>query len=184
MPRPDDPPPDVGAHRRDPPRRPWPWLAGLAALAVVAALGTAWAIGGLTDPTPRRQSSAAAPTTDPLMPTQPTDTGDAFPTGPGFSTTPTPSAPLSSTVTIPPAPSASSVSPRPTPRPGLVRVPDVVGERRGAAEATLRAAGFAVSVQLVRAPSPRQVRRVIAQLPTAGQLAPAGSVVVLLVGDR
>jgi beta-lactam-binding protein with PASTA domain len=71
----------------------------------------------------------------------------------------------------------------PTP-PKLVSVPGVVGERRSAAESTLRRAGFAVSVRLVPAPSARDIRRVIGQLPLAGQQARPGSVVVLLVGDR
>jgi beta-lactam-binding protein with PASTA domain len=63
-------------------------------------------------------------------------------------------------------------------------VPDVVGDRQGAAEAALRAAGFAAAVQLVPAPSPRQARRVISQRPAPGQLAQPGSVVTLVVGDR
>jgi beta-lactam-binding protein with PASTA domain len=84
-------------------------------------------------------------------------------------------------VTTPPSPSVTSVVPTP---PKLVRVPGVVGERRAAAEAILRQAGFSVSVRLVPAPSARDVRRVIAQLPAAGQQARPGSVVVLSVGDR
>jgi hypothetical protein len=184
LPRPEpDVPADAGAHRRVPPRRPWPWLAGLVALAVLAALGVAWTIGSLTDTGPRRPPPAAAPPTEPVAPTLPQATGLPLPTAPDPTTPPLPSP--SPSVTIPPAPSATTVAPpRPTPRSRLVRVPGVVGERRGTAERTLRAAGFAVFVRSVPAPSARQVRRVVGQLPGAGQLAPRGSAVILLVGDR
>jgi beta-lactam-binding protein with PASTA domain len=82
------------------------------------------------------------------------------------------------------SPSSASPSPTASPRPQQLRVPDVLGDRQAAAEAALRAAGFAAAVQLVPAPSPRQARRVISQRPAPGQLAQPGSVVTLVVGDR
>jgi hypothetical protein len=178
MPRPDDGrPPTAPARDGGEPRRPWPWLAGVAALAVLAAVGAAWAIGGITDVPP----PDAAPTAEPVVPSLP-DVADAPPaTAPDFTTVPPSPATPSRSVTTPPAPSVTSVAPT---RPQLVRVPGVVGERRPAAESTLRRAGFAVSVRLVPAPSGKEVRRVIAQQPLAGQQARPGSAVVLLVGDR
>lgn len=172
------PPPRPGAHHRDP-SRPWGWLAAAAALAVLGALGVAWMIGGSTDSPPR--SPVAAPTSDPLAPVPPG---------------PLPTDLLSPTAgSSPPAPGSPTVSPTPpattrasgseTPSAArLVRVPDVVGDRRGGAEATLREAGLAVAVQLAPASSPRENRRVIAQRPGAGQLVPAGSTVTLVVADR
>jgi beta-lactam-binding protein with PASTA domain len=59
-----------------------------------------------------------------------------------------------------------------------------VGERQGAATATLRAAGFTVSIVAAPAPSAKLIRRVLAQRPGAGQLAGRGSTVTLVVGSR
>jgi len=179
MPRPDDGllPPPAPVRDGGEPRRPWPWLAGIAALAVLAAVGVAWAIGGVTDAPP----PVAAPASEPVVPSLPEGTDAPLPTAPDFTTVPPSPVTPSPSVTIPPAPSVTSVVPTP---PQLVRVPGVVGDRRPAAESTLRRAGFAVSVRLVPAPSGKEVRRVIAQLPPAGQQARPGSAVVLLVGDR
>ncbi|MFL6127790.1 MAG: PASTA domain-containing protein [Mycobacteriales bacterium] len=187
MPRPENgPPPVMGVHRRDRPRPPWIWFTPVAALAVLAALAFAWTLAGTTD-RPRRPPASASGT-DSLAPAVPPATMGPLPTVPGASavSSPVPSAALPSpTAAAPPAPSASTmVSPTASPRVRLARVPDVVGDRQGAAEATLRAAGFAVAVELVPAPSPRQARRVLAQGPGSGQLARLGSVVTLTVGDR
>jgi hypothetical protein len=179
MPQPESPPAVGGEHRRER-SHPWAWLAVAAALAVLASAGVAWTIGGATD-SARRPPPAPTPAAATGLVASPGETALPLPTAPGI-TASAPSPALS--VTISPAPSATSVPPRPSPRPQGVRVPDVVGDRRPDAEATLRAAGFAVSVQLVPAPSRRQARRVVAQLPGAGQLARPGSVVVLLVGER
>jgi hypothetical protein len=172
------PPPRPGAHHRDRPR-PWGWLAVAAALAVLAALGVAWTIGQSTD-SPRR-SPIAAPTSDPLapVPPEPLPTDLLSPTAAS-----SPSAPVSPTVPVTLPASTASRSETPSPGPRLVRVPDVVGDRRASAEARVREAGFAVAVQLAPAPSPRQNRRVIAQRPGGGQLALTGSTVTLVVANR
>jgi hypothetical protein len=180
MPRPESPPPAGGEHRRERPR-PWAWLAVAAGLAVLASAGVAWTIGGATD-SPRRPPPAPAPAAPTDLVASPGQSALSLPTAAaGGTTTAAPAPSPSLTVTVPPPPSATSVTP---PRPPGVRVPDVVGDRRSGAEATLRAAGFAVSVRLVPAPSPRQARRVVGQLPGPGQLARPGSVVVLLIGER
>ena len=180
MPAPTDGPPPVGGvHRRDRLRPPWSWLTAAAALAVLAALALTWMIAGTTDGSRRPQ--ATAPATDPLASTLPPATVPPLPTGSGFPGATSPPATPSPTVTMTPS---ASLSPTASPRPQLVRVPDVVGDRQTSAEAKLRAAGFAVAVAVVPAPSPRQARRVITQRPGAGQLARPGSVVSLVVGDR
>ena len=184
LPRPAPPPAGPG-HRRDRSRPPWAWLTAAAALAVLVALGLVWTISGRTDTAGRRPPAAAPAAATGALPTagdsEPSPAGPS-PAGPSSGgPSPSPTAPPTSTV---PPPSATAVVPPPTPRPQLVRVPGVVGDRRSSAEATLRRAGFTVSVQLVPAPSRRQVRRVVAQLPVAGQLAPRGSMAVLLVGER
>jgi hypothetical protein len=177
---PESPPPVGGGHRRPRSGPLWSWLAVAAVLAVLASAGIAWTIGGMAD-SPRRPPAAPAPAAPTDLVAPPGETALPLPTVPEFTTPVSPSP--SRSVTGTPAPSATAVRP-PSPSPRLIRVPDVVGDRRSEAEATLRAAGFAVSVRLVPAPSPRQARRVLGQLPGAGQLARPGLVVVLLVGDR
>lgn len=173
LPGPDGPPDPAGG-----PRRPWPLLAGLAAVAVLAALGVAWTFGRATDPPPR--AAPPAPTVSVTEPvpatTAPEVTEEPSPTTPSLSVT----TPPVTTVAPPPPPPPSLT----TPRPELVRVPGVVGERRTGAENELRRAGFEVTVRTVPVGSRRQDRRVIAQLPAAGTPARAGSTVVLLVGER
>ncbi len=157
------------------PRRPWAWLAGVAAVAVLGAVGVAWTFGRATDPPPHTPAAAAPATTPTEAPTEPFET-----TGPGTEPATTPSSSLS--LTTPPVPSATTVVP--TPRPALVRVPGVVGDRPSGAQSELRGAGFQVDVRTVPVTSRRQDRRVVAQLPPGGTLAPAGSTVVLLVGEH
>jgi PASTA domain len=183
LPGPPAPMRSPGSHRRDPADgRPWPMLAGLVAVAVLAAVGLAWLAGGLLGgplPTPATRSPAASP--QPSI--HPSDTGSPIDTSvPTFSTTPSRSAAASPTPRPSPSarPSAATVPP---PAPRLVRVPVVVGQRQAAATATLRAAGFAVSVVRVPVDSRRQDRRVVAQAPAGGYARP-GSVVTIMVGQR
>ena len=182
MPPPKDGPPPVGGvHRRDRAGPPWSWLAAAAALAVLAALALTWTLAGTTDGTRRPQ--ATAPATEPLASSLPSAGVPPLPTGAGLPRATSSWATPSPTVAVSPSASASR-SPTASPSSQLVRVPDVIGDRQASAEAKLRAAGFAVAVEVVPAPSPRQARRVITQRPGAGQLARPGSVVTLVVGDR
>jgi hypothetical protein len=181
MPPPQDGRPPVGGvHRRDRPRLPWRWLTAGVALVVLSALALTWLLAGTTDG-PRRPR-VTAPATDPLASDLPSAGVPPLPTGSGFPGGT--SSPGASSPSVTMSPSSASPSPTASPRPQQVRVPDVLGDRQAAAEAALRAAGFAAAVQLVPAPSPRQARRVISQRPAPGQLAQPGSVVTLVVGDR
>lgn len=63
-------------------------------------------------------------------------------------------------------------------------VPDVVGLHRQQAAEVLAQARLRAWVLLLPVGDPAQVQRVIAQQPSAGQLAPAGSQVMVLVGTK
>jgi len=174
----------AGLHRRGPSEaRPWPLLVGLVVVAVAAATGLAWLAGGLVGgslPRPVTTPSVASP----LPSAQPTDTGlpidTSAPTFAGATASPSPI----SSPTPRPSPSTRPMpSPSASPRPRLVRVPQVVGDREAAATATLRGAGFTVSVVRVPVTSRREDRRVVAQSPAGGYASP-GSVVTVMVGQR
>lgn len=179
--------PRPGLHRRDEdPSPPWPWLAGAVILALLAASGLMWLVGDLVDRNARPQPRPSV-TTSPLPSSDAPLPSESPPKLPVATAKPTSTAPPSTAATATPSPVASS-TPAPAPTrpsaPPLVRVPDVVGDRQGAASGTLRAAGFAVSVVAAPAPSPRLARRVLTQTPGGGQLAPPGTRVVLVVGSR
>jgi len=173
-----------GVHRQDPrSSRPWPWLGGLVAVAVLATVGLAWLAGGLVGKRQPGGAPAAVDTVSPSASPLPAEPSPPVTIGPTMtvaapSPSPTPAAsPLPSVSTV--------VGPSPTPAPPqVVRVPNVVGERQGPATATLRAAGFTVSIVTAPAPSPRQARRVLAQRPGPGQVAGRGSTVTLVVASR
>ena len=158
-------------------RRRLALLAGLAAAGLVAggALGAAGRLGGEPD----RGSAgiaAAAPPTESLA----TTTGP-----PASSRAATTTAPPS---TRPPATTAAAAAPSTTARrstgPDLRVVPNVVGLHREQAADVLAQAQLGMQVVQVPVPESGKAQRVVAQGPSAGQLVPARSVVVVLVGSR
>jgi eukaryotic-like serine/threonine-protein kinase len=66
--------------------------------------------------------------------------------------------------------------------PPIPTVPNVVGQNRGMAEATLGSQGFPAAVQLQDVTDPSQNKTVLAQTPTAGSQAKKGSSVTIVVG--
>jgi eukaryotic-like serine/threonine-protein kinase len=170
--------PTVGGATTSPGRRRrLALLAGLAAVGLVAggALGAAGRLGGEPD---RRSAgiAAAAPPTETLA----TTTGP-----PASSRAPTTTAPPS---TRPPATTAAAAAPSTTARrstgPDLRVVPNVVGLHREQAADVLAQAQLGMQVLQVPVPESGKAQRVVAQGPSAGQLVPARSVVVVLVGSR
>ena len=179
-----------GVHRRDEDSSPpWLWLAGAMVLALLATFGLTWLVGDLVDggTRPRARPPAVTSSLASSDPVRALELPPKLPAATAETTTAATATPLLTAVPATPSPVASStlvpVPTRPT-TPLLVRVPDVVSDRQGAASATLRAAGFAVSTVPAPAPSPRLVRRVLTQTPGGGQLARPGTRVVLVVGSR
>jgi PASTA domain len=176
----------AGAHRaagRSDSR--WPLLAGLGGLVLVGLGAVAWLLSSLPHPSVHQQAAAtsarattAAPSTsEPAIPT---------PTAFATLTTPVPRVPAiqvgSITAFHTPAPTRRPPSPTKTPPPhGLALVPNVVGQRQAAATTILRAAGFKVSAVPVTIGGPGGIRRVVAESPPGGSLAPRGSVVTIYV---
>jgi len=66
--------------------------------------------------------------------------------------------------------------------PPTVAVPNVVGKKRGAAEAALGAAGFPASVQRMDVTTKSQGGVVLSESPTAGTMAKKGATVTIVVG--
>jgi hypothetical protein len=179
--------------------RPWGLLAAALAAVLVAVSGLLWAVASMTGGGGTGPVAASAPATT-VAPSAPTTTSPAPSPTPSStpagtrSATPTPaptgspSAERTAPRTTAPAPPATA-SPRPTPtrrltlpppQPLAVRVPDVTGQRVAGATLILRAAGFRVAVPPGAAPKPDQ-RRVRAQTPAGGTLAPRGTTVTLLL---
>jgi hypothetical protein len=153
-------------------------LAGLATAGLLAggALGA-----GFTDREPGRTTdgtAAAAPPSATLATTitsLPAGIEAAVTTAPSSTRPPTTAAPA----TTPPA----TVTSHAGPSRGIV-VPDVVGLHRQQAADVLAKAQLGVQVQQVLVTEAGKVQRVVAQQPSAGQLVPARTEVVLLVGSR
>ena len=61
-------------------------------------------------------------------------------------------------------------------------VPNVVGQKRGTAEATLGSQGFPATVQLQDVTNPSQNKVVLSQSPSAGGQAKRGTTVTIVVG--
>jgi hypothetical protein len=167
-----------------PKRRPWGLLAGALTAVLVAVAGLVWAVGSPGSDTEVRPA-AASPSATTTAP-EPTTTPPAPTT-----TVATPSATVPTIeVLLPPA--ASTPSPRPTAtrrptlpplptRPTFVRVPDVTGLRVPIATLTLRASGFQVLVPGGGVGPRPDERRVRAQIPAGGTLAPRGAIVTLVL---
>jgi serine/threonine-protein kinase len=66
--------------------------------------------------------------------------------------------------------------------PPTIAVPNVVGKRRGAAEAALGAAGFPASVQRQDVTTQSQGGIVLSESPTAGTMVTNGTTVTIVVG--
>jgi hypothetical protein len=172
------PPPPPAARGAPPPtrrRRRLALLAGLAAAGLVAgaALGAAGRLG--REPDRLGAGTVAAPPSETLATT----------TIPPASSRATTTAPRS---TRPPATTAAAAAPSPTAArstgPDLRVVPNVVGLHRGQAADILAQAQLGVQVQQVLVSESGKVQRVVAQEPSAGQVVPARSEVVLLVGSK
>jgi hypothetical protein len=74
------------------------------------------------------------------------------------------------------------VTPPPTrPGPQLAPVPRVIGQLAGTAIAILRARGFGTNIVAAPIGQPGQANRVLLQSPEAGQTAPRGSVVTIII---
>ena len=90
--------------------------------------------------------------------------------------------------TRPPATTAAAAAPSPTAArstgPDLRVVPDVVGLHRGQAADVLAQAQLGVQVLQVPVPESGKAQRVISQQPSAGEVVPARSEVLMLVGTR
>jgi serine/threonine-protein kinase len=148
--------------------------AGLVLVGAVVAVGL---LGG--QPTGPAAGQALAP---PSSAVPATTTGQPA-AGRGVSTT-------ASTATAPPTTTRpSTVASRPTTTGGQVVagglvVPSVVGLHREQAADVLDQARLHAQIFLFPVGDPAQVQRVIAQQPSAGQVVPAGSEVVVLVGTK
>lgn len=178
-----------------PHRRPWPLLAAALVVALVAVAGLVWVVGSMVGGDTEIEPAAASPTaTTPAPETTTTTSLPPVPTRTVASPSPTsthavstiqppvPTRTPSPTPTPTPTVRRPTLPPPPPPNPKLVRVPDVVGLRLPAATLTLRAAGFRVSVPGAVGPAPKpDQRRVSAQRPAGGSLAPKGSTVVLVL---
>jgi eukaryotic-like serine/threonine-protein kinase len=153
-------------------------LALLAAAAAAAAtVGVVAALGlGRQPGTPAAGQAPPPPTTAALATIGEPATTLAAPT----TLAPTTASPA----TTPPTATDGRTTTSRRPEPERRVVPNVVGLRRGQAADALAQARLGVLVQLVPAKEPGQVQRVIAQLPAAGELAPAGSEVTILVGTK
>jgi cytoskeletal protein RodZ len=182
-----------GAPRRDDDgaaERRWPWLAALAALAVLGLSGLGWLLARVPQPDYRQAAPTVSPSVSSTAAPAETTVGSTAPpptvTAVATSGSPTSEIPTST----PPAPSTSparSTAPGTTPRPAptlprMVTVPNVVGKRTAAATATLRSAGFSVATASVPTAKRREIGRVISQSPSAGSTATRGSVVTIFVG--
>jgi len=178
-----------GVHRRDDDGadgdRRWPWLAALVVLTVFGALGLTWLVSSIPRPSSFGGPSATPPpsvrlsTPGGAVSGEPPSTPTAAISSAPAATTPTPAP--STTPTVSPTPSTTAES-KPPPGPTLIAVPDVVGRREPSATATLRNAGFSVTVVHVTAESRRGINRVVAQSPAGGQQALKGSTVTIQVG--
>jgi penicillin-binding protein 1A len=77
----------------------------------------------------------------------------------------------------------TSPTPSPSPTPsGQVKVPNVVGQTRGAATAALQSAGFKVAITHKNTGNQAQNGIVLSQDPPGGSMADTGSVVTIVVG--
>jgi eukaryotic-like serine/threonine-protein kinase len=81
-----------------------------------------------------------------------------------------------------PEPPGSTVTIYVAKAPPTPTVPDVVGKRRGMAEATLGSQSFPATVQLQDVTTPSENNIVLSQTPTAGSQATKGSSVTIVVG--
>jgi eukaryotic-like serine/threonine-protein kinase len=158
-------------------RRRLALLAGLAAAGLVAG-GALGAVGRLgREPDGRSAgTAAAAPPTEALA----TTTGPPASSRATTTTAPPSTQPLATTA----AAAAPSTTARRSAGPGLRVVPNVVGLHREQAADVLAQAQLGVQVLQVPVPESGKAQRVVAQQPSAGQVVPARSEVVLLVGSR
>jgi tRNA A-37 threonylcarbamoyl transferase component Bud32 len=158
-------------------RRRLALLAGLGVAGLMA--GGTLAAAGLLDREPggRTAGSAAAPPPTAIAAT----TSSRAAAGGAATTTAPPS-------TQPPTTTAAAATPSTTAgrgaAPGQRVVPDVVGLHRQQAADVLAQAQLGVQVLEVPVPESGKVQRVVAQQPSAGQVVPARSEVVVLVGSR
>jgi tRNA A-37 threonylcarbamoyl transferase component Bud32 len=153
-------------------------LAGLVVAGVVA--GGALAAGGLLDREPggRTAGNAASP---PPTAIPATTAGLAAGGGTAATTAPRSTRPPPTTAAAATAPSTTTA---PGAGPGQRVVPDVVGLHRQQAADVLARAQLGVQVLQVPVGESGKVQRVVAQQPSAGQVVPARSEVVVLVGSR
>jgi tRNA A-37 threonylcarbamoyl transferase component Bud32 len=86
--------------------------------------------------------------------------------------------------TSPPATGRQTTTSRPVVGSGQRIVPNVVGLHRQQAANMLALAGLGTRILPMQVSDAKNVQRVIAQQPTAGQVLPAGSAVTVLVGTR
>ena len=174
-----------------PRRPPWMLLGGIMAVALLALVGVVWMVGTAVDGGDRPAAAASTGPTSTSVSASPTPdpTPAAVPSAATVVAAPTTAPPAVAPRAATPGPTVRTTTPGPVPRPtattrsGLVRVPDIIGQRVRAATATLRAAGFQVAVLGGFSRPDRDERRVIAQRPTPGSWVPAGSLVVLII-DR
>lgn len=98
-----------------------------------------------------------------------------------------PTASRAPTTTAPVTAAPTATSPLPTKGvvgPGEQVVPDVVGLHRQQVSRVLEEARLGVRISFSPVRDPRQVQRVIAQQPLAGELLPAGSEVTVVIGTK
>jgi len=174
---PSRPPAAGGARSSTRRRRRLALLVGLGVAGFMA--GGALAAAGLLDREPggRTAGNAAAP-----PPTAIVATTTSRPVAVGAATTTAPPS------TQPPTTTAAAATPSTTAgrgaAPGQRVVPDVVGLHRQQAADVLAQAQLGMQILEVPVPESGKVQRVVAQQPSAGQVVPARSDVVVLVGSR
>jgi hypothetical protein len=172
-----------GVHRPDTDRR-WLWLVGLVAVALLAVSGlVALLVAAPRNSQPRPavtlgSRSVAAPRSPGV--TTPTAAPASTPDQTGLANTLRPTVPPPHTAT-PPLVTPTVVPPPTRPGPQLVPVPRVIGQLAATAIATLRAKGFGTNIVAAPIGRPGQANRVLLQSPEAGQTAPLGSTVTIII---
>jgi hypothetical protein len=172
-----------GVHRPDTDRR-WLWLVGLVAVALLAVSGlVALLVAAPRNSQPRPavtlgSRSVAAPRSPAV--TTPTAAPASTPDQTGLANTLRPTVPPPHTAT-PPLVTPTVVPPPTRPGPQLVPVPRVIGQLAATAIATLRAKGFGTNIVAAPIGRPGQANRVLLQSPEAGQTAPLGSTVTIII---
>jgi eukaryotic-like serine/threonine-protein kinase len=158
-------------------RRGLTLIAGLVGVGLVVVVVT---VVGLLDREPTRPPASHALTPSVTVATTATRQ-PATSRAPAATAPPATSLPATAAL---PTTTRQTTTTEPVVGPGERIVPDVVGLHRQQAADALNQAQLEIEISLVPVRDPRQVQRVLAQQPPAGQVVPAGSEVTVLVGTR